>query len=346
MWLQGVSTKAIADTVAAAEKSYKRFFKKLQSRPPRFKSRRNPITSFFIVRDNIHFNTGRRNIIKLPILGYIRITEPKYLPDNTMVTSGRIIRENDKYYVSFIYDTYKKSREIKSPGIGIDVGIKNYVSIASSDNSHIQIPSFIKHDIYKSLEKKIKRIQNIISFKAEVNLLKAYNQYVDTHDGKQPSEKLFNIMKGESYDTSCIRKLYRKLKRLYSKRTNYGNDYINKIIASLVRAKPEYITIENLDIQNLLSVDSSHKLHDYIAKNKFYYFKERLMQKCNEYNIELRIADKYFASSKKCCVCGHKKKDLSLSDRMYFCEECGNYMDRDLNAAHNLCKLSKYTVVV
>jgi putative transposase len=328
-----------------AEKSYKGFFKKKQSRPPRFKSRRDPVSSFYIVKENIHFNTGVNNIIKLPILGYIRITEPDYLPDNNTVTSGRVIVENGKYYVSFIYDTQKKLKEISSPGIGIDIGIKNYVSISRDDNTHIQIPSFTKHDKYKSLERKIKRIQTIISYKAEVNLLKVYTQYVNTHDGEEPPEKALNIMKGESYDTSCIRKLYKKLNRLYSKRTNYGNDYINKIIAKLVRAKPEFITIENLSVQEMLSNDSSHKLHDLIAKNKFYYFKTRLIQKCTEYSVELRLANKYFASSKKCCVCGCKKKDLSLSDRMYFCEECGNLMDRDLNAAHNLCKLEKYTIV-
>jgi len=263
-----------------------------------------------------------------------------------MVTSGRVIQENDKYYVSFLYDTYKKPKGVKTHGIGIDVGIKNYISIASVDDTHLQIPSFIKHDRYKELEDKIKNIQNIISWKAKVNLFKAYKQYADTHNGEEPPESALNIMKGESYDTSCIRKLYRKMKRLYSKRNNYGNDYINKIIAKLVRAKPEFITIENLDIQSLLSKDSSHTLHDHIAKSKFYYFKERLLQKCSEYSIELRIADKFFASSKKCCKCGNKRKDLSLSDRMYYCEECGNYMDRDLNAAHNLCKLDKYTIVV
>ncbi|RHU08583.1 zinc ribbon domain-containing protein, partial [Ruminococcus sp. AM26-12LB] len=44
---------------------------------------------------------------------------------------------------------------------------------------------------------------------------------------------------------------------------------------------------------------------------------------------------RYFASSKICSVCGHKKKELALSDRMYVCE-CGNRMDRDVNAAVNI----------
>ena len=50
--------------------------------------------------------------------------------------------------------------------------------------------------------------------------------------------------------------------------------------------------------------------------------------------------DRYFASSKICSVCGHKKKELALSERIYLCE-CGNRMDRDVNAAVNILKEGK-----
>ena len=61
--------------------------------------------------------------------------------------------------------------------------------------------------------------------------------------------------------------------------------------------------------------------------------------------VQLRKAKKYFASSKKCCVCGKKNDLLTLEDRIYECE-CGNCIDRDLNAAINLCNLNKYKIVV
>ncbi|RKU22980.1 hypothetical protein C6499_19285 [Candidatus Poribacteria bacterium] len=47
-------------------------------------------------------------------------------------------------------------------------------------------------------------------------------------------------------------------------------------------------------------------------------------------------ADQFFASSKTCSSCGHKKADLTLSDRIYQCDDCGFTLDRDLNAAINL----------
>ena len=90
----------------------------------------------------------------------------------------------------------------------------------------------------------------------------------------------------------------------------------------------------------MLSKDSKHSLHKYIQDSGFYTFRLKLQLKCEECDIQLRIADKYFASSKTCCVCGFKKKRLSLNDRTFHCKKCDNLIDRDENAARNLVKLS------
>ena len=45
--------------------------------------------------------------------------------------------------------------------------------------------------------------------------------------------------------------------------------------------------------------------------------------------------DRFYPSSKTCSKCGKVKKELSLSERTYECE-CGNRMDRDVNAAINI----------
>ena len=50
--------------------------------------------------------------------------------------------------------------------------------------------------------------------------------------------------------------------------------------------------------------------------------------------------NRYFASSKICSMCGKKKAGLSLSERIYYCE-CGNRMDRDVNAAVNIMNEGK-----
>jgi putative transposase len=48
------------------------------------------------------------------------------------------------------------------------------------------------------------------------------------------------------------------------------------------------------------------------------------------------VADRFFASSKTCSVCGHKLDDLPLSVREWTCPDCGSIHDRDVNAARNL----------
>ena len=57
-------------------------------------------------------------------------------------------------------------------------------------------------------------------------------------------------------------------------------------------------------------------------------------------NIKFIEADRFFPSSKLCSECGQINKDLKLSDRIYECD-CGNKMDRDLNASINLREYGK-----
>jgi len=346
-WLIGVPTKAIKYSIRTAESAFKRFFKGLSSYP-RFKSRKDKVNSYYFIRDNIHFDTGIKNRIKIPNLKSIRITQRNQLPDESKIVSGRVILDHGKYFVSFIYETDRESKVINSSGIGIDLGIKNYLSISDRYDNYYYINNFIFDDKYQQYESKIKRIQQIISNKVNINYKRLETEY--TKEKGVPDDKTKNILKRRSYDTSAIRKLQNKLSSLHLKKANYSKDWVNKLVYKIAKTKPEYITIEDLHVKNMIaniknSEDNHHKLHDYIQKSMFRYFRTRLEQKCYECNIELRIANKYFASSKKCSKCGHKKKDLTLDDRVYICEDCGLIIDRDLNAAINLCNLKKYTVI-
>jgi len=80
-----------------------------------------------------------------------------------------------------------------------------------------------------------------------------------------------------------------------------------------------------------------------VAQQKFYEFRVKLEVKCKQNNIELRIVDKWYPSSKLCHECGSIKKDLKLSDREYICE-CGYHADRDYNASLNLRDAKTYKI--
>ena len=65
--------------------------------------------------------------------------------------------------------------------------------------------------------------------------------------------------------------------------------------------------------------------------------------KCDENGIELRVADRFYPSSKTCHHCGSVRKNLKLSDRIFKCS-CGYVEDRDFNAALNLRDAITYEV--
>ncbi len=99
-----------------------------------------------------------------------------------------------------------------------------------------------------------------------------------------------------------------------------------------------WITIEDLNVSGMMK---NRHLSKAIAQQKFFEFRTKLSSKCNEYGIELRIADRFYPSSKICHKCGNIKKNLKLSDRIYICE-CGYTGDRDYNASLNLRDCQTY----
>ena len=86
---------------------------------------------------------------------------------------------------------------------------------------------------------------------------------------------------------------------------------------------------------NLQGMSGGLHLGKGVQDNGYGQFLSMLGYKLEERGKHLIKVDRYFASSKICSVCGHKKKELALSDRMYVCK-CGNRMDRDVNAAVNI----------
>ena len=85
---------------------------------------------------------------------------------------------------------------------------------------------------------------------------------------------------------------------------NIRTDYINKTIAEIVKTKPSYITIEDLNVKGMMK---NRCLSKAVASQKFYEFRTRLKAKCDENGIELRVADRFYPSSKTCHHCGQEK---------------------------------------
>ena len=123
------------------------------------------------------------------------------------------------------------------------------------------------------------------------------------------------------------------IRSIYKKLTDIRNNYLHQATTEIVKTKPSQIVMETLNITGMMK---NRHLAKAVAQQKLYEFKRQIQYKCKRYGITFVEADRWYPSSKKCSCCGNIKKNLKLSDRIYYCENCGLKIDRDFNASINL----------
>ncbi|WP_413927251.1 RNA-guided endonuclease InsQ/TnpB family protein [Clostridioides sp. ES-S-0123-01] len=155
---------------------------------------------------------------------------------------------------------------------------------------------------------------------------------------KYESLKIRNKIEEGRATSQNIQKQVVKVQKLHQRLANIRTDYINKTISEIAKNKPSYIVIEDLAVSNFMK---NKHLSKAIVSQKLYGFRTKLTSKCKDNCIELRVADRFYPSSKTCSKCGEIKRNLKLKDRVYKCE-CGLSIDRDLNASINLKNTKKY----
>ncbi|MDM0761039.1 transposase, partial [Clostridium perfringens] len=317
-WIKEVSSKATKQAIMNGDKAFKDFFKKTKGFP-KFKKKKNQDVKAYFPKNNKTDWTIERHRVKIPTLGWIRLKEFGYIPINSMVKSGTVSQKADKYYVSILVeeDDIQVSKPVNE-GLGIDLGVKEFAICSNGD----VFKNINKTSTVKKVEKKLKREQRKLSRKYES--LKIRNK---------------NIKEGRATRQN-IQKQVVKVQKLHQRLTNIRTDYINKTISSIIKQKPSYITIEDLNVKGMMK---NKHLSKAIASQKFFEFKAKLISKCQENNIELRIVDRFYPSSKTCSQCGKVKKDLKLKDRIFRCD-CGFTIDRDLNASINLKNAKEYKI--
>ena len=314
-WIKEAYSKAVKRSIEDGCTAFTRFFKH-QSDFPKFKKKGKSDVKMYFVRNNPKDCQCERHRLKIPTLGWVRIKEKGYIPttkDGYMIRSGTVSVKAGRFYVSVLVEIPDINIDNNSnEGIGIDLGLKDF-AIVSNGKTYRNIN---KSAGLKKLEKQLIREQRSLSRKYE------------------------NLKKGESTQRANIQKQKLKVQKLHHKMDNIRTDHINKTIAEIVKTKPSYITIEDLNVKGMMK---NRCLSKAVASQKFYEFRTRLKAKCDENGIELRVADRFYPSSKTCHHCGSVRKNLKLSDRIYRCE-CGYVADRDLNAALNLKDAKTYRI--
>lgn len=315
-WIWEVSSKAVKQSVMDADKAFKRFFKTKKGFP-NFKRKHGKPVGIYCPRNG---STSKdvevqRHRIKVPIIGWIRLKEFGYIP-NGYPSSITITCKAGRYYASALYETdIPAPIQCKGDGLGVDLGLKAFAVVSNGD-SYVNVNKSIR---VKKARKRLKREQRRFSRKIQIR----------------------KKVKSATGTTSNLDKQRVKVQRVYHHLECVRKDFINKVVSDLVKAKPRYITIEDLNIQGMMK---NRHLSKAISESLFYYFRSTLVRKCKESGIEVRLADRFFPSSKQCSSCGALKKDLKLKDRVYHCPSCGLEIDRDLNASLNLKHCEHYQV--
>ena len=312
-WLNEISNNVTKRAIKDAVESYRDFFKGY-TKFPRFKSRKNSIPKFYQDSCKIQFTethvkvegfsaSRKKNKQKL---NWIRLAEHGRIPTNCKYCNPRIKFDGEHWWLTVGIEQEEKKESSETDGIGIDLGIKD-LAICSDG---ITYSNRRKTKEVKKLEQKKRRLQRSISRKYEKN------------------------KKGGSYcKTSNIIKAEQKLLKINHKLTNLRQDYLHQTTTEIVKRKPSFICIEDLNVKGMMK---NKHLSKAVQQQGFGEFRKQLEYKCAFRQIPLIVADRFFPSSKLCSCCDNIKKNLKLKDRIYHCEKCGLVIDRDYQASINL----------
>lgn len=311
-WLNQVSNNVTKQAIKDACNAYKKFFKG-QCKHPKFKSKKYTRPSFYQDNVKLQFSDTHVKVEGFSIskkknkqkLNWIRLCEKGRIPTDCKYTNPRFTYDGLYWYVSVGIETEDYMSTPLNDGIGIDLGIKD-LAVCSDGNIYKNIN---KTTAIKKLEKRKRRLQRSVSRRYGKN------------------------KKGEIYCKTCnIINKEKELLRLTKRLTNIRQNYLHQTTSEIVKRKPSFICIENLNVSGMMR---NRHLSKAVQQQCFYEFRKQIEYKSAWNNIQLIIADRFFPSSKLCSCCGNIKKDLKLSNRIYKCE-CGNIIDRDYQASLNL----------
>lgn len=326
-WLKEVPSKAIKQSLIYADRAFRDYFSKRKGKP-KFKKKGSNESFYLIGTIKVE-----RHRIFVPVLKWIKLKEFGYIPKN--ISSVTISMKNERYYISCLCkDDVDERIPLSEYVMGIDFGLKD--QFITEDRV---VPSINRTPRIKKLEKRLRREQRKLSRKYEANIVDKVYYQTGAKKGQLKSYKLLKPLS----ECKNIQKQKLKVARVYDRLTRIRTEYNQQALHSLVlERKPSSIVIEDLVVRNLMK---NRHLSKAISKAQWYRSRMYLENLCKKLGIELRLADRFYPSSKLCSDCGFKYKDLKLSERFWTCSNCGSEHDRDVNAAINLGQCKQYTVL-
>lgn len=239
------------------------------------------------------------NTVHLPKVGYVNVKESMGKMKGRIL-SITVSREADRWFCSLCVEVDRPEPEpIQGDIVGIDLGLKSF-AVVSNGKDHSMI------DAPKPLKKRLKKIRRL-------------------HRQQCLTQKTSHNRK----------KANLSLARGYRKVRNIRKDFLSKLTSELTKTK-SVIVIEDLAVKNM--VRNKH-LSRSIVDVSWGEFRRMLEYKTKWYGSRLIIIDRFEPTSKTCSCCGAVNNELTLSDRIWVCMECGDVHDRDENASDNIRNL-------
>jgi putative transposase len=323
IWLNTVSNNVPKQAIKDACIAYQRFFKG-QAKFPQFKTRKKSLPKFYQDNIKIQFTSthvkfegfSKSKKVNKQQLNWVRLAEHNRIPfgKDVKYINPRVSFDGLNWWISVGIEYPDNINTPLSKGIGIDLGIKD-LAICSDETTYGNINKTKK---MKRLEKQKKRLQRQVSRKYEAN-----------RDGLKYIK------------TKNILKLEHKIKSVQHKLNGVRDNYIQQTTSEIVRREPSFITIEDLNVSGMMK---NKHLSKAIQQQSLYEFGRQLKYKGIWNHIEIRIANRWYPSSKTCHECGQVNKLLTLNDREWVCIECGSVLDRDYNASLNLRDTENYVI--
>lgn len=325
-WLKTVSSKALKQAIMNANDAVWAYLKGDKGKP-KFK-KKSKYNSFYLTQGI----KVERHRIFLPTLKWVRLKEFGYIPKD--ISSVTVSVKNGRYYISCLSKTETDERIATSgEGIGIDFGLKD--QFITKDQT---IRSINKSKKVRKLEKKLRREQRSLSRRYESNMT---NKVYYKSGAKKGQLKSFEWIR-PLHECKNLRKQQLIVNKLYERLSRIRTDYNRKALKSILKRKPSFIVIEDLNVKGLMK---NKHLSKAISQAQWYMSRVFLQQQCEKLGIELRLTPRFYPSSKLCSNCGYKNVNLKLKDRSWECPDCHVVHNRDENAAINLEKCVDYTVL-
>ena len=299
LWLKDVANESLQQSLRCLDSAFANFFKNHKGYP-KFKSKRYSTDSCKFV-NNICFDFENWKV-KVPKIGWVKLCQNKSF-DLSKVKIGTLTVSRDRcneYWCSIVVDNY------------IPLPPKTKVT----EDTTVDIDLGIKD--FAALSNGEKIANNKFLEKGQYRLKHLQFYHSRTKKGSKNRERL-------RY----------KIAVQHRRITNRRLDFLHKLSTDLIRTYGS-ICLEDLNVKGMMK---NHCLANGISSVAWNEFVRQLSYKSDWYGRNVLFIGRFEPSSKTCNHCGYVNRELTLKDREWTCPQCGEVLDRDVNAALNIKKM-------